>query len=311
MISVEMGNKDLVYYNGDGDPRLRKCVYCMSDGVQTLAYPPQFCDAHTSSTYPKHDRLLWQASTLKVRTDNLCLGNEGTLLIYYPDGCGSWIEYDEDSETFTDGLSATCVKVPNGGVAMSLAGRADNAYMGYFVANPYVRYRNGSVGYTSTNDPVYADDFVIQRPDFTGVTIPDEFGYGQYSGSFSYPWVSGKVLVEIPSNFGLINDTNLYVRMLIADNAPNDHRPSRTFNDVLADCSTHCRIAKNWTADGRRFILFDILDKSGPVGGSYSHVFTPYVFFHDTKQEKTSMVYKIHDMALSIRLVDTIRGYAT
>lgn len=311
MISTGSTQRDLIHYDANDNPRLRRCVYCGADGAHTLAYPPQFCDAHTSIIYPEQDRTLWQPSTLKVREDNLCLGNEGNLLIYYPNGCNCWIEYDEDAETFTDGLAATCVKVPNGGVALSLAGLADNAYTLYFAANPYVRYRNGTVGYTATNGPVYADDFVLQRPDFTGVNIPDEFNNGQTSGGSSYAYTSGKIIVEIPSDFGLVNDSNVYARLLVARNHPNDHRPTRTFEDVLGDCSTHCRISKNWTENGRRFILFDILDRSVVQSGAFTHVFMPYVFLHDTKQQKTSMVYRIHDIALSIRLVDSIRNGAT
>lgn len=322
MILTGIQERDLVYVDGNGIPRLRKCIYSKDDQVVTLAYPPNYCDSHTSAVYPLQDRSLWDMSTLKYAysPDSLCLGNEGTVMIAWPDGCWCGTQYDEASDVFTDGIWSTSTAFTYNGVrvvAMAIATRADNSQQGRFGgSDPFVRYRNGVAGAVVPNSDIAADDFVFKRPDFTGVNIPDEFGYGQVSGGSSHAYVSGKILVEVPAVFGIPNDNNMYVRMYAEVNVDGTHRPSRNFIDSVIQnplSVPHSRIAKTWADGGRWLALIDVLYDAPvlPPTDEYLHLFCPYVFFKDLKQERTTMEYWIRDMALSVRLVDSIRIGAT
>ena len=183
--------------------------------------------------------------------------------------------------------------------------------------DPYVRYRNGVAGAVLPDSDVVADDFVFQRPNFDGVTIPDELGYGKATGGSSYAYVSGKILVEVPESFGEPSVSNISVRMLGAVNIDGTKRPKRNFiSNILQNPQTipHIRIASTLfnSQAHKRLALIDILFEA-PVlyPESYLHLFCPYVCFKDSKQEQTVMEYWIHDMALSVRFVDSIRGGAT
>lgn len=300
---------DLVYYDANGNPRFRRCCYTDSNGLNALAYPVHYCDGHTNRIYPNTDRTEWDVSTLQYKEDSpLCLGNKGTVMVFWPNGCGCFVSYNYGTSQFTDGANATVVDY-YGTICLSLAKIADNSRYIYFVDNPYSRYRNGTVGYTDPSDYIRADDFVFYNRDFSLDTIVDELGNGQASGGSSHPYLSAELLLEIPTDFQgeVIADAP-------AHNQPTDNRPSLRFSDYInpySQLDIHNRIRHDWTHNGRRFVLMDLLSKKNVVQPTvYTHLFTPYVFFMDQVRTGTRS-YAIRDMLLNYRIIDSIRSGAT
>lgn len=311
---IQVGNGSVlrhpIYHDSNGNPRFRRIVYRDANGVGSLAYPPQYCDSHTSQVYPNTNRTLWQPSTIQWREDaSVCLGNEGLRVIYYPSGIYACATFNSSTSQFSNVMYCTAVNY-YGTVAMSLATVADNAYGMWITANQYKRYRNGTAGVTTSDDYVRADDYVFQRPTLSNVT--DELNNGQVSGGASYVYVSLEILVEIPKNFP--SNGNIFCDApRIVD--PDDKRPAYVFDEFMDDLiriglHTNNRIAKDWTIGDRRFILLDLLCESAAVyASSYSHIYMPYVFFMNPNSGTAT--YVIHDVLMSCRFVDTIRSGAT
>lgn len=300
-------HKALIYIDPYGKPKFSNVAYTDDKGVATVAYPNQFCTAHTSAVYPNTDRAEFQPSTVKLTLGRgePCLGNEGTMIIttsgdkFPSDLC--YARIDDANNRFKSCGGCNVVYDGNNITYMTPTKRTGRNNYITAIGSILRTITEGEVDSYSSSEPMACDDYVVNRPNYSGVDIPDELGNNQPTGGQSFvcvsvsmivsagPQWSGSIGVRIPSR-KTSSLTRPEIRMEEVNREGNVPVWVRPLSGVGSVDET--------------FLLVDAVQVLGFISSSdYFHVFSPFVRFSGFDREHT---YRIQDYSMSIRLYDTI-----
>lgn len=307
-------HKSLIRKVNPASPRyyLDKCVYNDSNSVGTLAYPPLFCTEHTNQSYPQKSRAAFQPSSVACKGTNLCLSNEGTIIVYYGrhgDNSDVPLCFVGNSPNLNYARANVVTNVDRDLIFVSpVLGNDPDIQIppifNWFIANPGVYSYNGSVDASYFDDDFFGSRVILHRPDFTGVDIPDDFGTGQVTGGSSYACHSLTAVVKMPKSwpepevvFPSQSDVQTYLQVTMK------------FEDVVG----------NWAAKHVRTIAEDgdyvwyqidaVMVSPGVLRSSnqyFYHQFFPYFFIQPSGGR-----FYVYDMLWTIRLFDTIKSNPT
>lgn len=323
-MSIYVPSKDyhtnaLIYGTGSYRYWLRKCIYIDNQGYRCLASPNLFCPAYTHSSMPAKTREAFQPSSARCHDNNLCLSNEGTLLVYFKEGNRddventAWIahaNYKQQNATVT-GVSGADVVDCGGWFCVSPIGFPSDdvrPFCRYFIRQPLVGFSNGTVTIHDANQNMQATVFIMHRPDFSGVTIPDDFAPAsqQSTGGASYACHSLRMIFKAPTAWG----SNFSAAFPCKSDVPSSSPVQDTILNVTLDTPT-TYVKKVAEVGSETFWLLDAVCNSGVLHSgstSYYHAWMPYLWVE--RPTCDGSVY-IRDMHWTVRLYDTIKSNPT
>lgn len=308
--ALVMGNIDNLH--PEGVPLFRRVYHTDANGERILAYPNQWCSAHSSS-YDEQVRQAFQPSDVQLKSGNFCLGNEGTLVFSYKNGVRSKAKFNASTK---EGVSCSgCHAIgTTGGIMMSVTHQDDfdaNAMATTIIRNNINTFHAGELDLDElgSNPTCKADDFVHKIPYWSQFNPPDEYNNRQATGGESYTCISFSAIVSVPDGWG----GSMRVYMPSGYNFSANTRPTNGIAQ-LCDFSTTgatTRLRPIRYSNNRWYYLLDAVQSGANVEpDKYTHIFVPYVWF-SVNADSGFFEFEIHDITMSVRLYDTIRSGPT